>query len=85
MLGVSVDDESTAPDLPAFVAQQQMRYIVASSPESLYSLRMAYNAKAIPSIYLIDKHGRIRWSAGGYSPSEEAELNILIQKLMAEK
>jgi thiol-disulfide isomerase/thioredoxin len=85
VLGISVDDADTAGQVPDFVKSHHVRYTVASSPDQNKAIGRAYNVRGIPAIYLIDKHGRVRWCCTGIVDDEEQRLTAMIQQLAAEK
>lgn len=62
------------------VAALGIRYPVVTDNE--YATWKAYNVNAWPTVFLLDKKGRIRWSHVGEGRYDEAEK--LIQKLLAE-
>jgi thiol-disulfide isomerase/thioredoxin len=84
VVGLSVDDPSTVPQVRPFLKRMGVTYTVAASPRANARAAQAYRVDGIPSQYLIDKKGVVRWSQGGYSPAERQELAVLIRKLLAE-
>lgn len=85
VVGLSVDDPSTVAQVKPFIKHFGMTYLVSASPAMNGKAAAAYHADGIPSQYLIDKRGIVRWSQSGYSPAEGQELTIFIRKLLAEK
>lgn len=85
VVGLSVDEPATVPQVRPFMRQFGVTYAVATAPDRHVPAARAYNVRGIPSQYLIDKHGIVRWSTPGFGPDEEAELNALIPKLLKEK
>jgi thiol-disulfide isomerase/thioredoxin len=75
------DDERKIETLRREVASLGIRYPVVSDND--YQTWNAYNVEAWPTIFLIDKQGRIRWRHDGEGDYAEAER--LIQELLAEK
>ena len=63
------------------VASLGIRYPVVT--DSDYQTWKAYKVEAWPTVFLLDKQGRIRWMHVGEGDYDEAER--LIQKLLAEK
>ncbi|AUX41520.1 uncharacterized protein SOCE26_029400 [Sorangium cellulosum] len=59
-----------------------MRYAVAS--DSAESTSAAYGVSALPTMFVIDKKGVIREVLVGYDPSRHAEIEKLLQTLLAE-
>ncbi len=85
VVGVSVDDPTTVAQVPAFAKQMHVTYTLVASPAQDIKAAQRYNAGSIPTQFLIDKKGVIRWAQAGFSPSEGPELSALIQKLLTEK
>ncbi len=84
VVGMSVDDAHTAAQVKPFTKAFHMTYPVTVNPQVNGRAGAAYNATGIPSQYLIDKKGIVRWSQAGYSPDEAIELPKKIKKLLAE-
>ncbi len=59
-----------------------MRYAVVSDERDVTAGR--YGVRALPTMFVIDKRGVIREIAIGYDPSHQAEIERLIQALLAE-
>jgi thiol-disulfide isomerase/thioredoxin len=75
------DHERKVENLRREVASLGIRYPVVSDND--YQTWDAYNVAAWPTVFLIDKQGRIRWMHVGEGNYDDAER--LIQKLLAEK
>lgn len=75
------DDERKVENLRREVASLGIRYPVVTDND--YQTWNAYNVEAWPTIFLLDKQGRIRWMHVGEGDYDEAER--IIQKLLAEK
>ena len=75
------DDERKIENLRREVAALAIRYPVVTDND--YRTWDAYNVPAWPTIFLIDKQGRIRWMHVGEGEYDQAER--LIQQLLAEK
>jgi len=75
------DYEKKAENLRREVASLEIRYPVVSDND--YQTWDAYNVGAWPTIFLIDKQGRIRWSHVGEGNYDEAER--IIQQLLVEE
>jgi cytochrome c biogenesis protein CcmG/thiol:disulfide interchange protein DsbE len=84
VVGISTDDQSSAAQVPDFVKQSGMNYSVSANPLVNSGIALAYRADSLPTQYLIDKHGRIRWSQQGFSTDEQYLLPQVLQKLLAE-
>ncbi len=74
------DYEKKVENLRREVASLEIHYPVVSDND--YQTWDAYNVAAWPTIFLIDKQGRIRWMHAGEGDYDEAER--MIQKLLAE-
>lgn len=75
------DYEKKAENLRREVTSLEIHYPVVSDND--YQTWDAYNVGAWPTVFLLDKQGRIRWTHVGEGNYDEAER--IIQKLLAEK
>ena len=75
------DEEKNVESLRGQVASLGIRYPVITDND--YKTWNAYKVEAWPTIFLLDKQGRIRWMRVGEGSYDETER--LIQKLLAEK
>ena len=75
------DEEKNLENVRREIASLGILYPVVTDND--YQTWTAYNVEAWPTIFLVDKHGRIRWMHVGEGHYEEAER--LIQKLLEEK
>lgn len=85
VVGMSVDDARTVGKVPAFMKQFGITYAIGTSPDANAAAAAAYHVGGIPSQYLIDKKGIVRWSQAGFSETEGADLSSRIAKLQAER
>ncbi|MDQ2798890.1 MAG: TlpA family protein disulfide reductase [Armatimonadota bacterium] len=85
VVGLSVDDPSTLAQVKPFIKQEGVTYTMSAVPQANGKAARAYHADAIPSQYLIDQNGIVRWSQAGFSPNEGAELSAMIAKLLAHR
>jgi len=85
VVGMSVDDARSVSQVKPFMKSYGMTYAVTTAPDANQKAANAYKVDGIPSQYLIDKKGVVRWSQAGYSESEKNMLPALIKKLLAEK
>jgi thiol-disulfide isomerase/thioredoxin len=76
-----LDNERKLDNVRREVASLGIRYPVVTDND--YETWRAYNVEAWPTIFLLDKQGRIRWMHVGEGAYDEAEQ--LIQKLLAEE
>jgi thiol-disulfide isomerase/thioredoxin len=75
------DEEKNVEHLRREVSSLGIRYPVVTDNE--YKTWHAYKVEAWPTVFLLDKQGRIRWTRVGEGDYDETER--LIQKLLAEK
>jgi alkyl hydroperoxide reductase subunit AhpC len=75
------DDERKVENVRREVASLSIRYPVVTDND--YHTWDAYNVAAWPTVFLLDKQGRIRWMHVGEGDYDGAER--LIQRLLAEK
>ena len=75
------DEEKDVEHLRREVSSLGIRYPVVADNE--YKTWNAYKVEAWPTVFLLDKQGRIRWMRVGEGDYDEAER--LIEKLLAEK
>ncbi len=85
VVGMSVDDANTVAQVRPAMKQLGITYAVSAVPSVNGKIGAAYRVNGIPSQYLIDKKGIVRWSQAGFAPGEGKTLGALIQKLLAEK
>ena len=75
------DDERKVENLRREITSLGIRYPVVTDND--YQIWNAYKVEAWPTVFLLDKQGRIRWMHVGEGDYKEAER--LIQKLLAEE
>jgi thiol-disulfide isomerase/thioredoxin len=75
------DEERNVEHLRRAVTSLGIRYPVVADND--YQTWKAYSVEAWPTVFLLDKQGRIRWTRVGEGNYDEAER--LIQKLLSEK
>ncbi len=85
VVGMSVDDARSVSRVKPFMKAFHATYTITTSPDANQKAAYAYKADLLPSQYLIDKKGIVRWSQAGYSLHEKAMLSKMIKKLLAEK
>jgi cytochrome c biogenesis protein CcmG/thiol:disulfide interchange protein DsbE len=84
VVGIAMDDASTAGRIKAYVAQYGSDYPIGTSFEENVQTARVYGAATLPTQVLIDKRGNVRWGLRGYSPSEGPGIAGLVKKLLAE-
>ena len=85
VVGMSVDDSHSIANVKPFMKHFGITYIITASPIANGRAQYAYRVDGIPSQFLIDKKGIVRWSQSGFSPAEGQELAPMIKRLLAEK
>jgi peroxiredoxin len=84
VVGVSMDTD-TAKYVKPYAARMNMTYPLLVNPDRNIAAAQLYDAGSLPSVYVIDKHGKVRWSVSGYFPGEEDVLTHLIDRLLKER
>jgi len=84
VVGVSTDDPNTATNVPAMTQQAGLKYTICADPAADSKIALAYRVDSLPTQYLIDRHGHIRWSQEGFSTDEQTQLPALVAKLLGE-
>jgi thiol-disulfide isomerase/thioredoxin len=80
VLGVNVE---TTPEK----AQAYLKKISVSFPilfDTEQSVSKAYQVEAMPTTYIIDRHGKLRYVHKGYEKGTEADYDAQIKKLIRE-
>ena len=72
VVGVSVDDSNTQAQIPDTSKELGINYPIAVASEMQGDLA-AYSTGSIPSLYLIDRKGMIRFQQDGYDPNGNLE------------
>ncbi|MGO8673762.1 MAG: TlpA family protein disulfide reductase [Capsulimonadaceae bacterium] len=97
IVGMSIDGADSRADIPGFIKDMGVTYTVTYAPDANVATAMAYHDDMDPNtgetfdhpippcVFLIDRHGRVRWSQIGYSNDEQQILTPLIRKLLAER
>ncbi len=67
--------DGTSKDLDAFIAKNQMTYIISVGP----NIGDAYGVTGIPHVFLIDVDGKVAWS-GGPTQLDESVVASLVKK-----
>jgi len=80
IVGVSCDTDTASRVLP-FTKAFNMHYQVLVDPEKNQLAQMVYNANSLPSLYVIDGKGIIRWSFTGYWPGEEDYVRQVVNEI----
>ena len=81
VIGVSKDDQD-GPAIKQFIKEMGMTY-PAGVPLTKESI-VPYDTRSIPSTFLIDRQGNVRWAQEGWSQGVEAEMEDMVKKLLDE-
>ena len=82
VVGISLDAANTAARVPATVKQLGVSYPILVGPKRNILIGEAYNADVLPSLYVIDQAGVVRWSHAGIYDSEDKDVRSLIDRLL---
>ena len=85
VVGMSVDDSRSVGNIKPFMSHFGVTYTVTAAPQANGRAEYAYRVNGIPSQYLIDRKGIVRWSQSGFSLDEGRRLRPLIKRLLAQK
>jgi len=77
VIGMDPYDDKTKDNIPEFLARNNVSYAVALIREKL---PQEYRVSGYPTLYLIDKEGRVRFIHSGFGPAMEAELEKVIEE-----
>ncbi|HEX5322970.1 MAG TPA: TlpA disulfide reductase family protein [Capsulimonadaceae bacterium] len=84
VVGISMDTD-TASQVPSFVRHAGLTYTIALDPDRNAVACEHYNAGALPSIFILDQKGVVRWSCAGYYDGQDGDMKAVINKLLAQK
>jgi thiol-disulfide isomerase/thioredoxin len=80
IVAVNLDEEPE--DAQAFLARHAARFELAADPSG--RCPRDFGVEALPSSYLVDRHGVIRHVHRGFRESESEKLRALVESLLAE-
>lgn len=80
VIGVNLDENRE--DADAFLARHPVSFTIAASPTG--QCPSQFGVMAMPSSYLIDRHGKIRRVQLGFHEAERADIRNAILALLAE-
>jgi thiol-disulfide isomerase/thioredoxin len=95
IVGLSLDDFDSRAQIGPYEKTFGVRYTLAYAPGPNFDTGIRYHTNydpdtntfighpVPPSLFVIDRKGRVRWSQIGYSIAEEQELTPLIAKLLS--
>jgi thiol-disulfide isomerase/thioredoxin len=81
VIAVNLDEEPEA--AADFLKKFPANFTVASDPEG--KCPALYDVKAMPTSYIIDRHGNIRHVHLGFRDSDKAEIRKQVQALLSER
>jgi len=79
VIGVTVDGVT---DASMHAGTLGMKYNVISDPDA--KITRDYRAMALPTVFVIDKQGRVRDVAVGFQPPKMVEMKLLLERLLKE-
>lgn len=79
-VGIGEDDDET--DMRAFVAHTHASFTMLW--DSAKSKASRWKPQTMPTTYIVDKHGMLRYTHAGYHDGEAATLETEVQSLLAE-
>jgi thiol-disulfide isomerase/thioredoxin len=85
VIGIPVDEPPTRPLVAKMVKQFAVTFPVSVSWNANQQAAADYNASKLPSIFLIDRKGVVRWSGQGVYPDEDNDVGAMIDYLLTEK
>ena len=80
---VGVDMDQKPDDAQHFLAEHSARFSIAAGANA--QCAKDFGVAAMPSSYLIDRNGAIRFTHRGFRESDTAELRAQVEQLLAEK
>lgn len=81
VIAVSVDESRD--DVDSFLSHQPVNFAIAHDPEGLCP--KTYGLQTMPTTYLIDRKGSLRYVHQGFSHLDREEINATVIKLLQEK
>jgi cytochrome c biogenesis protein CcmG/thiol:disulfide interchange protein DsbE len=81
VVAISEDEADDKDKIPGFAATYGAKFTIAWDQDR--SIAHAYNPETMPSSFLVDKRGIVRFVHVGYHDGQEAELRREIQELLA--
>ncbi|MCB1985056.1 MAG: TlpA family protein disulfide reductase [Burkholderiales bacterium] len=78
IIGVNLDEKVA--DADKFLARHSAEFIIASDPTK--QCAKDFDVIAMPSSYLIDREGVVRYIHRGFRPGETEELRMIVEQLL---
>jgi thiol-disulfide isomerase/thioredoxin len=80
MVGINVESEQA--DAEKFLGATPVRFPILFDPENKVS--GSYGVSAMPTTFLVDRQGRLRWQHRAYKPGDEAKYIEQIRAMLRE-
>ena len=81
MVGINVESEKT--DAEHFLGKTPVSFPILFDPENKVS--GSYGVNAMPTTFLVDRQGKLRWQHRAYKPGDEAKYIEQIRAMLREK
>jgi thiol-disulfide isomerase/thioredoxin len=81
VVGVNLDENKA--DAEAFLGNHPVKFPIATNPDG--KCPETFEVQAMPSSFLIDRHGKVRHVQLGFHSSETQEIRKKVQSLLNEK
>ncbi len=83
-IGMSMDTD-TIGDVKPVIKHMGITYTITTGTRTNLAAGRSYNADGLPSVYVIDKNGIVRWSFSGYYDGFDNDLKAEINKLLKQR
>ena len=81
MVGINVESEKA--DAERFLGKMPVSFPILFDPDNRVS--GSYGVSAMPTTFLVDRQGRLRWQHRAYKPGDEAKYIEQIRAMLREK
>ena len=82
IVGISEDEEEDKDKIPEFAKEYGAKFKLAWDADK--SVAREYKPETMPSSFVVDKEGVVRFAHAGYHDGEEAEIEKEIKELLAQ-
>lgn len=79
---VAVNEDEDVKKVPAFLAETKVSFTVAFDNEG--KAAETYGVQTMPSSFLVDRRGVVRYAHSGYHPDDAAQIEAEVEELLAE-
>lgn len=79
---VAVNEDEEVNAVPAFLAETPVTFTIAYDDEG--KAAGSFGVQSMPSSYLVDRKGIVRYAHSGYHPDDAAQVEAEIEELLAE-